>query len=160
MQTFTKLKYVNCYVACPPESPWGQIRKTKLFQFFLKICHLHLEESNGNVYCRSPVEPEIWEILLELSTDSLTDQEKYQQAAERYYLLGILSGRWSLDWLLQKLRSDQIVHIGQVLAQWSKRFDTSLVSQALSRKPCDRPKTDSQLLNARETWSNLPHSWH
>ena len=160
-QTFTKLKYVNLFTADPPKSLSERIKSSKLFLLLLKFFHIRLKESIGTLYSHHAVEFEIFEILLELSTESLTDHEKYQQASERYYLLGILSGhQWSLDWLLQKSRFDQITCIGRVLAQYSKFFDISTVEQALSRKPCERPKLDSQLLNAQETWKSLPHLWY
>ena len=159
--TFTKLKYVNCFVADPPKSLLERVKTSKLVQLFLsKVSHIHLTDADGTSYYRNPVAIDIFEILLELSTVSLTDQDKYQEAAERYYLLTILPFRqWSWDNLSKKSRSDQIVHIGEVLAQWSKPFDISLVNKSLSRKPCERPKLDSQLLNAQETWKSLPHLW-
>ena len=128
-QAFRKLRYVDCFVPEPPKDWLERLKASKLFQLLLTAFHICLEEPSRHLYYH-PVAVDIFEILLELSTVSLSDEEKYQEAAERYYLLETLPyHQWSWHSLSQKSHSDQIIHIGEVLARWSKPFDTSLINQ-------------------------------
>lgn len=151
MMRYTHFKYITVSSGYTQSLPayicdyiFKDLVRDRLWVFFVKAFHKYQQKPYIPLWFFEgyvSIVPEILEILLTLSTESLNDQEKCQEVAERYYLLAVLCGdQWLREVVLKKTYRDLVVEIGQIMFRSGKLVDLSLVDKVLSYKSFDQLK--------------------
>ena len=116
--------------------------------------HSHHTQSKHGVWYQNPVSMEVWDILLELSTPSLTDEEKCLEVGARYALLEEKLGRY---WLARVAGGIQQDLLRSRIAHEVEKLDTHLVARLSAHILSDQQKQGLPLLLGQVLSPNLPH---